>query len=590
MMTTAARPALGNAPDDAELARAAAAGDRRAFAAIYDRYSTRLFDFCVGMLRDRDGAADCVQDTFVTAASRLAQLREPDRLGSWLYAIARNEALARIRARRREQPSEYLPETASGDAGPDTLAARSELADLISEACGGLSDRDRAVYELAYRQGLDGRELADALGVSHTNANTLVGRLRDNVERALGALLVCRGAATNPDRCPELAALVEHWDGRFTVLIRKRVARHIEGCATCDEDRRRRVNPVALLGSVPLLLPAPAALRGHTLTLVAHTVPLPPLPPGPPVAPAGGGHVGGGVGSAHGSGGSASWWPPRVFDTSDLGAPPPAPHPGAAPQPGASAGPPAPRQRGGPFAPPTRRAPAPPAASTPAPQQPYLLRDVVAPPAPVDPLPIDPQSGRFGGHVTALLVGVLVVLLLLVAGGGIVLAQRLDYQVAPASSPGASTPAGATAPVTTTPAGPSVAAQTVPVPAATPSGHPTTTFAAPPAPVTATRSLPVVVPSVDTTPPVLAPRAPVFTTPSLPTTTSSQGLVPQVVTSPDTVATTPSSAGPSAAATTATFPFRHWSGASAQDPAPSPPSVASTYCPGTHYGGPCPHP
>ncbi len=43
-------------PTDAELARAAAAGDRGAFAEIYDRYADRLHDFCVGMLRDRDGS------------------------------------------------------------------------------------------------------------------------------------------------------------------------------------------------------------------------------------------------------------------------------------------------------------------------------------------------------------------------------------------------------------------------------------------------------------------------------------------------------------------------------------------------------
>ena len=48
--------------------------------------------------------------------------------------------------------------------GPDTLAARTELADLIAEAAGGLSDRDRSVLELAYRHGLDGPELAEALG------------------------------------------------------------------------------------------------------------------------------------------------------------------------------------------------------------------------------------------------------------------------------------------------------------------------------------------------------------------------------------------------------------------------------------------
>src|SRR5258707_1944767 len=135
---------------DAELARAAAAGDRGAFAMIYDRYADRLHDFCVGMVRDRDAAADCVQDVFCTAATQLTKLRDPDRLRPWLYAIARNEALRCIRDRRREQVSDELPEAASGEPGPDTLAARTQLADLIVHASGRLFHPDGTVLQLAY--------------------------------------------------------------------------------------------------------------------------------------------------------------------------------------------------------------------------------------------------------------------------------------------------------------------------------------------------------------------------------------------------------------------------------------------------------
>ena len=261
--------------DDAELAMSAARGDRLAFAAIYDRYADRLYDFSVGMLRDGDAAADCVQDVFVDAATQLGNLRDPSRLRSWLYAIARNHALARIRARRRELPSDELPEVVSPDPDMATLAARGELADLIAEACGGLSERDRTVFELTYRHGLDGGELAEALGVTHTNANTLVLRLRDGVERSLGALLLCRGVKADPAACLELAAIVDGWDGTFTVLVRKRAARHIDGCPTCDDERRRRVNPVALLGGVPVFLPAPALLREHTVTEASAALPDP---------------------------------------------------------------------------------------------------------------------------------------------------------------------------------------------------------------------------------------------------------------------------------------------------------------------------
>ena len=256
---------------DAELARAAAAGDRLAFGKIYDRYADRLHDFCVGMLRDRDAAADCVQDVFCTAATQLPKLRDPDRLRPWLYAIARNEALRCIRDRRREQVSDDLPEAASHDAGPDTLAARSELAELIAEAAGGLSDRDRTVLELAYRHGLDGPELATALDVSAGTANRMVSRLRTTIETSLGALLVARRARHTAETCPELGAILADWDGRFSVLMRKRIARHIESCPTCQEERRRLVSPAALLGAVPVFIPAPDWLKDSTLSEVKLT-------------------------------------------------------------------------------------------------------------------------------------------------------------------------------------------------------------------------------------------------------------------------------------------------------------------------------
>src|SRR5882757_913619 len=266
---------LDQGTTDADLVAAAASGDRTAFAAIYDRYANRLHDFCVGMLRDRDAAADCVQDAFCTAAAKLTQLRDADKLRPWLYSIARNEALRHQRERRREEPTDMLPELETTEAGPEVLAARSELADLVAMAAGGLSERDQTILDLTYRHQLDGLELAEVLGVSQSNAGTLVHRLRDTVERSLGALLVARRVRGAPETCPELAAILDGWDGEFTVLMRKRVARHVESCDVCDEERSRMLTPAALLGGAPVFIPAPAWLRDHTLTAARGQLPAP---------------------------------------------------------------------------------------------------------------------------------------------------------------------------------------------------------------------------------------------------------------------------------------------------------------------------
>ncbi len=168
-----------------------------------------------------------------------------------------------------------------------STAGQSELARLVAEAAGGLSDRDRELLELSYRHGLDGPELAEALGVTLTSANTMVFRLRQTVERCLGALLVARGARADRNACPELVAILEGWDGQLTVLMRKRIARHIESCHTCAQEQRRHVNPVALLGGAPVFIPAPEWLRGKTLDRVQADFRQARAPPTRPAIPAG---------------------------------------------------------------------------------------------------------------------------------------------------------------------------------------------------------------------------------------------------------------------------------------------------------------
>jgi hypothetical protein len=159
-----------------------------------------------------------------------------------------------------------LPDAPSVEAGPDALAVRNELAALLAQAEGGISHRDREVLDLVYRHGLTGAELAQALSVSNESAKKMVQRLRDTVERSLGALLVARQARSGRNRCPELAAIVANWDGQFTILLRKRISRHIESCANCDEQRGRLVNPAALLGASPVFIRAPRWLREQTLS------------------------------------------------------------------------------------------------------------------------------------------------------------------------------------------------------------------------------------------------------------------------------------------------------------------------------------
>ena len=255
---------------DAQLVSSYLAGDRSALAAIYDRYAPGLYDTARAMLSNSHDASDMVQDVFCLAAERLGQLRDHDRLKPWLYAVLRNEVYKRTKRRRRATPTDFQAEgtpdvpAAYDPRGAGEGAAYDELAALVRAAAAGLDERDRLVLELSIRQGLGGRDLADALGVSADQSYSLVHRMRDRVEKSLGALTVAKAGRRD---CPDLDRVLDGWDGEFTVLIRKRVNRHIEECPTCDGNRRK-LAPLALFGAAPAFA-LPLGLRDRVLAATA---------------------------------------------------------------------------------------------------------------------------------------------------------------------------------------------------------------------------------------------------------------------------------------------------------------------------------
>jgi RNA polymerase sigma factor (sigma-70 family) len=252
---------------DREIVAAIVKGDPAGLAAAYDQYAQGLYDYCRSLLSEPADAADAVQDTFIVASAKVSALREPDRLRAWLYAVARNECHRRLRARARTSsaPLDEAAETASDAEDPEADAEHAELRDLVRAALAGLNPGEREIIELNLRYGLAGADLADALGVSRNQAHALASRARSQFETSLGVLLVAR---TGREFCSDLAGLLEGWDGQLTVLLRKRLHRHIQHCGMCGERKRRELSPAMLLGLLPVAM-LPESLRERVVHLVA---------------------------------------------------------------------------------------------------------------------------------------------------------------------------------------------------------------------------------------------------------------------------------------------------------------------------------
>lgn len=296
MGTVRANPgAAAQAPDDAELARRAARGDRDAFGLLFERWFDRSYDVAWHVVHNRDTAAEVAQDAFATAWRQISTLRQPESFGGWLLRITRNRGLNRLARERRSSPigdhgalealdSPDTPDGVGARAGAptarpaaggadDELVAR-ERDDLVWVASVALGPDDASLLDLHVRHGLAPPELADELGVQPNTVHQRLFRLKRRLGEAIGAWMLWRGGRPS---CPELgAALASSAVGAgagagaaFTRATAAAIVRHARACPGCDADRDLRLSPEALFGAVPLVVAGPvlraeaaAALEG----------------------------------------------------------------------------------------------------------------------------------------------------------------------------------------------------------------------------------------------------------------------------------------------------------------------------------------
>ena len=150
---------------DAELLALVGDRDRAAFEQLYERYVRSIYGLALRRLRDRSDAEDAVQEVF-TAVWRSAASYRPERgpAGGWLYTVARNAIVDRLRRNGPATESE-LPELVSGERGPEESAEESYTSWRVHRALEELQPREREVIELAYWSELSQSEVAEYLGL-----------------------------------------------------------------------------------------------------------------------------------------------------------------------------------------------------------------------------------------------------------------------------------------------------------------------------------------------------------------------------------------------------------------------------------------
>ncbi|HSH79611.1 MAG TPA: sigma-70 family RNA polymerase sigma factor [Herpetosiphonaceae bacterium] len=156
--------------EDDLLIRRVAAGDRRAFEALYDRYSPAVFGVALKMLGDREAAEEAVQEIFWRIWQRSGSFDSSRAFAPWLFGIAHNYSIDELR-RRRVRPQQVYEDDdrpilseIPDDADVGETAVLSDQRRLVREALDQLPEEQRQALLLAYFGGLTQQEIAAKLG------------------------------------------------------------------------------------------------------------------------------------------------------------------------------------------------------------------------------------------------------------------------------------------------------------------------------------------------------------------------------------------------------------------------------------------
>ncbi len=181
---------------DADLAAAAARGDRPSLEALLHRHADRIHSICRRVVVNADDAMDATQEAMIAITRGIARFDGRAQFTTWLYRVATNAALDELRRRsRRPRPSEVLPEP------PNATDPTAGIADrlLVDAALAEIRPEFRAAVALRDLAGLDYADIGEVLGIPPGTVRSRIARGRAALADRLGNQI---DPSDRPNRLP----------------------------------------------------------------------------------------------------------------------------------------------------------------------------------------------------------------------------------------------------------------------------------------------------------------------------------------------------------------------------------------------------
>jgi RNA polymerase sigma-70 factor (ECF subfamily) len=182
--------------DHLELIRLIANGDDTAFRSLYEQFRARVYNTSLSYLQNQADAEEIVQDVFVELYRAAPSFDGKSSVSTWIYRIAVNKSLDRLRYRSRKKRFARLTSLFSEEGGelvfdlpdfdhPGVLLENKEKAHVLFKAIHALGEQQKTAFILSHIEELSGKEIAEVMKLSPKAVESLLQRAKANLQKEL---------------------------------------------------------------------------------------------------------------------------------------------------------------------------------------------------------------------------------------------------------------------------------------------------------------------------------------------------------------------------------------------------------------------
>jgi RNA polymerase sigma-70 factor (ECF subfamily) len=157
---------------------------------VYDRYYRAMYNTAVRIVKDPATAEDIMQESFLSAFTRLHTFKGEVTFGSWLKRIVINNSIHHYRKQQKRQEvglESVLYKVEDNDGASTDHGSTERMAQKVMETMKQLKDSYRVSLTLHLIEGYDYEEISEIMDISYGNCRTLISRAKESLRKKLTA-------------------------------------------------------------------------------------------------------------------------------------------------------------------------------------------------------------------------------------------------------------------------------------------------------------------------------------------------------------------------------------------------------------------